>query len=367
MQKDVIVCPSCGYENSTEQTQCLQCKRPLPTGAPRGVTKSLKGDEVTTVPVPDQPARLARIEHAAQLTRTHRDAIALFVMGESEPMLVKGRGKIILGRHIPGERPPTVDLNNYGAHLLGVSRQHALISFINKRYTIEDLASTNGTWLNENKLTPFKAYVLRNGDQVRLGQLTIYAYFNSAVYNEQTIFLVETEDGEETTSKLTPDHLVTTIGPYLNAISQIQFVIDEAAERSHSEVHINTISASVQHSHIRVAIDGVPDAISLVKAVISPWRKQQVKSLEVYRKVEKLSETEMDAPGGESEAKRQRQELARNLFQLANDMLAQSAPTLSADDKKGVIKKLFPPLQIVSLSTIELASEEIAPAATSTS
>lgn len=365
MQKDVIVCPSCGYENSTEETHCVQCKRPLPTGAPRGVTKSLKSDEISAAPVPDQPARLARIEQAAQLIRTNRDSIALFIMGETEPLLVKGRGKIILGRHIPGERPPTVDLTNYGAHLLGVSRQHALISFINKRYTIEDLASTNGTWLNENKLTPFKAYVLRNGDQIRLGQLTVYAYFNSTVYNEQTIFLVETEDGAETTSKLTPDYLVSTIGPYLNAISQLQYIIDEAAERTQSEVHINTISASVQHSHIRVAIDGVPDAISLVKAIVVPWRKQQNSSLGAFRKVEKLSDAEMDAPGGESDAKRQRQDLARTLFQLANDMLSQSAPTLSAEDRKAVIKKMFPSLQIVSLSTIELASEETTPAAAS--
>jgi hypothetical protein len=365
MKKDVIVCPTCSYENSTEETVCIQCKRPLPASAPKGVTKSLHGDEIATVQVADQPARLARIEHAAQLTRTHRDAIALFIMGESEPLLVKGRGKTILGRHIPGERPPTVDLTNYGAHLLGVSRQHALVSFINKRYTIEDLASTNGTWLNENKLTPFKAYVLRNGDQVRLGQLTVYAYFNSAVYNEQTIFLVETDDGRETSSKLTPDHLVNNISPYLNAIAQLQHIIDEAADRAHSEVQINTISASVQHSHIRVAIDGVPDAINLVKAAVLPWRKQQVNHLPIYRKVEKLTEAETELSGGESDAKRQRQDLARALFQLANDMLSQAVPDLSADNKKVAIKKMFPSLQVVSLGTVELASEETVPAPTS--
>jgi pSer/pThr/pTyr-binding forkhead associated (FHA) protein len=40
-------------------------------------------------------------------------------------------------------------------------------------YEIIDLDSTNGTWLNEKRLTPTKAYELQNGATIRLGQLRL--------------------------------------------------------------------------------------------------------------------------------------------------------------------------------------------------
>ncbi len=49
-----------------------------------------------------------------------------------------------------------------------VSRQHARITFEQGRYLVEDLRSTNGTWLNGYRLGPYK-YELNRGDVVQFG------------------------------------------------------------------------------------------------------------------------------------------------------------------------------------------------------
>ena len=55
-----------------------------------------------------------------------------------------------------------------------VSGRHALISFENNQYIIEDLNSSNGTFINDRRLTGRQP--LQNNDEIRLGQ-TIYLTF----------------------------------------------------------------------------------------------------------------------------------------------------------------------------------------------
>jgi hypothetical protein len=101
-------------------------------------------------------------------------------MGEKLPLLVESKGQpTILGRQSQGNiAPNTVDLTKYQGHLLGVSRQHASISFKDGSFVIEDLNSSNGTWINENRLAANEPRPLRNGDVIRLGQLIIFVYLH---------------------------------------------------------------------------------------------------------------------------------------------------------------------------------------------
>jgi hypothetical protein len=139
-------------------------------------------------------------------------------------------------------------------------------------------------------------------------------------------------------------------------------VIDGGLGRAVSEIQINTISASVQHSHIRVAIDGVPDAINLVKTLLVPWRKQQQKNLPLFRKIDKPAEIESESDGADAEAKRLRSEFTRALAQLTSDLLTQAVPALAQDDRKAAAKRLLPYLQTLTLSTVEMAVDETVPA-----
>jgi len=62
-----------------------------------------------------------------------------------------------------------------GSYLLidheSVSRRHAEISFVNERYTLRDLGSSNGTFVNEARLETGKAHALKSGDRVRFGKI----------------------------------------------------------------------------------------------------------------------------------------------------------------------------------------------------
>ncbi len=52
-----------------------------------------------------------------------------------------------------------------------ISREHARISWLGLEYVIEDLGSSNGTFVNGERVT--KARMLRPGDSIRLGQTTL--------------------------------------------------------------------------------------------------------------------------------------------------------------------------------------------------
>ncbi len=52
-----------------------------------------------------------------------------------------------------------------------VSRRHARIQFLNNQYLIEDLGSTNGTFVNRGpRLTPGAKQPLNNGDEIIVGK-----------------------------------------------------------------------------------------------------------------------------------------------------------------------------------------------------
>ena len=54
-----------------------------------------------------------------------------------------------------------------------ISRNHARITVAQRRYQITDLGSSNGTFVNEQQLTPNVPRLLSNGDQIRLGRVVL--------------------------------------------------------------------------------------------------------------------------------------------------------------------------------------------------
>lgn len=109
------------------------------------------------------------------------DDVLYFYVASSkyhDPLLHRGRASVVLGR----KRDETIeeefiDLSGYQAYSLGVSRQHARIDYGSGAYTVEDLGSSNGTWLNGNRLEPNRTYTLRRGDHLQLGELMMFVYY----------------------------------------------------------------------------------------------------------------------------------------------------------------------------------------------
>ncbi|HNQ15466.1 MAG TPA: FHA domain-containing protein [Pyrinomonadaceae bacterium] len=65
---------------------------------------------------------------------------------------------------------PDVDLDAFDPEAK-ISRRHARIVFRNATYVIEDLGSTNGTYVNRGRrLIPGSPHVLRSGDEIIVGK-----------------------------------------------------------------------------------------------------------------------------------------------------------------------------------------------------
>ncbi|MFZ4815286.1 MAG: FHA domain-containing protein [Phototrophicaceae bacterium] len=70
-----------------------------------------------------------------------------------------------------------VDLSKYDASNNGVSRRHAILIYADGEFFVEDLGSLNGTYVNGDKLNPHEPVTINNGEELRLGQLSLYLYF----------------------------------------------------------------------------------------------------------------------------------------------------------------------------------------------
>jgi hypothetical protein len=81
-------------------------------------------------------------------------------------------GDTVLGRGKTGAQIPDLDLDEYRAFDLGVSRRHALLRPTKNRLYLIDLGSTNGTLLNATPLGQGVARAISDNDIVTLGNLS---------------------------------------------------------------------------------------------------------------------------------------------------------------------------------------------------
>jgi pSer/pThr/pTyr-binding forkhead associated (FHA) protein len=87
---------------------------------------------------------------------------------------VPEKDEIVIGREDPiSEVFPDVDLTGLGGMENGVSRKHAVIHRAGADTTVEDMGSTNGTYINRKKLQPHEPQAVKPGDELRFGKLAL--------------------------------------------------------------------------------------------------------------------------------------------------------------------------------------------------
>ena len=102
------------------------------------------------------------------------DGIAVYAAGSSEPVYLQVDSELILGRK--GDEPSEdalLDLSELGGYQAGISRRHAIIRKRENGFEIVDLASTNGSWLNDERLVPNKPVPLESGSQLLFGHMQL--------------------------------------------------------------------------------------------------------------------------------------------------------------------------------------------------
>jgi hypothetical protein len=96
----------------------------------------------------------------------------LMVEGTTQTFDLAGKASVVVGREdAPSNSFPDIDLTPYGAEEGGVSRLHARIAQSGDAWTIEDLESTNFTFINRKRIAPKTPTPLNDGDEIRLGRV----------------------------------------------------------------------------------------------------------------------------------------------------------------------------------------------------
>jgi pSer/pThr/pTyr-binding forkhead associated (FHA) protein len=128
-------------------------------------------------------------EETAPVTPKRRWGTARFDVGtiliitprdyDIPPVKIDLKQDRILGR-AHKDYTPDIDLNPLDAYERGVSRQHALLRRQNDTVVVIDMNSANSTFLNGQRLMPDQPRIVRDGDEIRLGQLVLRINFEDA-------------------------------------------------------------------------------------------------------------------------------------------------------------------------------------------
>jgi pSer/pThr/pTyr-binding forkhead associated (FHA) protein len=162
-------CPVCKFKNRLDAAKCEFCGHPFKSIEGILTTKQVEAEKKETNGVTSEEFK----EELDELL-IPTSGIAIYRY-DGKPIATRVEKEFYLGRKTE-ENDPVVDLIPFGAFQLGVSRRHALIRATQAGYEIIDNDSTNGTWLNKQRLIPNRAYPLPNGTIIRLAQMQLVVY-----------------------------------------------------------------------------------------------------------------------------------------------------------------------------------------------
>ena len=173
----IITCSGCSKRYNFDEKKlggrtsgtlrCPSCNTLIKVTTPSTPTLSTPTPSASTAPVGDQTTRL---EIDANLVAARPQAM------EGQPHLLSGQRvslAVLEGKNAgtiyPLERP-RITLGRSGADIAlddgEISRQHACIEVYGRRIILKDLGSTNGTFVDENKISQVQ---VENRSEFRIG------------------------------------------------------------------------------------------------------------------------------------------------------------------------------------------------------
>jgi hypothetical protein len=153
---EVPSCPSCGSEVDEGDTFCSNCGAVLQPSEPPPPAPA-EEEPAPPAPAPPPPAgpRLVVVDSGAEIPLPAQD-------------------EVLIGREDPVSGIfPDVDLTPHGGEGGGVSRRHARLTAEGGNYFIEDLDSTNYSFVNKQKLAPKTRHPVGDGDEIRCGRVAL--------------------------------------------------------------------------------------------------------------------------------------------------------------------------------------------------
>lgn len=150
-----VTCSSCGSSQPAGQAFCDNCGAQLSGG-----------QQQVQQPQPQVQQPQPQVQPVGRPR--------LVVASTGAEIDLSGKAEATIGREDPVSGVyPEVDLTPHGGEEGGVSRQHAKLTFQGNQWQVQDLDSTNFTFVNNQKLNPGVPQPLNDGDQVRLGKVVL--------------------------------------------------------------------------------------------------------------------------------------------------------------------------------------------------
>jgi len=119
------------------------------------------------------PAR-PRHDGSNQDAAQHDLSIEVTVLNTGRVLLLSADREILVGRLDSAHGIfPELDMTVDGGLEEGVSRRHARIYMRDGTCFVEDLDSTNGSFLNGDRITPYLPYAFHDGDVLSFGSLQL--------------------------------------------------------------------------------------------------------------------------------------------------------------------------------------------------
>ena len=140
--------------------------------------KPAQGASRTIKIATDEMSVDAKTSAGNALFKNHTTVV--FALSESDVVLpIHVKDRIVIGRlDMDSTEVVDIDLLPYGARANGVSRRHAALYRTRHTVSLVDLNSSNGTYLNGVKLIPLQPRLLREEDEVRLGNMRFHVHFD---------------------------------------------------------------------------------------------------------------------------------------------------------------------------------------------
>jgi pSer/pThr/pTyr-binding forkhead associated (FHA) protein len=99
--------------------------------------------------------------------------VRLTVNPGGQEILVSCQAELIIGR-ASKKTVPDIDLSPFGGSTSGVSRKHSRLLCQNGDWFIEDLGSTNGTFVSGEKIVSNQKVPVKHNDTIRCGQIELH-------------------------------------------------------------------------------------------------------------------------------------------------------------------------------------------------
>lgn len=154
-------CPNCKHDNEDGVRFCEECGFEMANAARMTDTPTLPPESTRPPVASAEPPKLVR-EQIAPYTGPH------LILGATGSVFKLG-DLTMIGREDPSLQ---IDFDGY-ADGKYISHRHAQITRVNDTFYLEDLDSSNHTWVNGLKLSKGQSEPLHTGDTIRFGKIEL--------------------------------------------------------------------------------------------------------------------------------------------------------------------------------------------------